>query len=68
MERELCWLLDQDKPLNDSIKKLEKENSELRCELAVMKYDASYDSDGMKARFEQVKREKKKYMAKALEF
>jgi len=32
MERELCWLLDQDKPLNDSIKKLEKENGELRCE------------------------------------
>jgi hypothetical protein len=51
MERELCWLLDQDKPRNECIKKLEEENNELRCELAVLKYDASYDSDGMKTRF-----------------
>ena len=32
-----------------------------------MKYNASFDSDGMMARFEQVKREKKKYMVKSLE-
>ena len=60
-------LLNDDKPQADRTKKLEEENNDLRCELGVLKYNASFDSDGMMARFEQVKREKKKYMVKSLE-
>ena len=66
-ERTVNWLLNDDKPQADRIKKLEEENNDLRCELGVLKYNASFDSDGMMARFEQVKREKKKYMVKSLE-
>jgi chromosome segregation ATPase len=67
MENMLCWLLDQDTEQAASVARLEEENRELRADLEIMKFDASYDEEGVKARFEQVKTQKKKYMEKALE-
>ena len=67
MEKTLIWLLDKDTEQASSVKKLEDENRELKCELDIMKFDASYDSDGMKARLESVKSQKNKYMVKALD-
>ena len=67
MEKTLIWLLDKDTEQASSVKKLEEENRELRCDREIMKFDASYYSDGMKARFESVKSQKKKYMVKAMD-
>ena len=62
MENMLCWLLDQDTEHAASVTRLEEENRELRGDLEIMKFDASYDEEGMKARLEQAKTQKNKYM------
>lgn len=67
MEKWLIWILDKDKEHVANNSKLEEENRELRCDLEILKFDASYDKDGMKARFESVKSQKNRYMIKTLD-
>ena len=67
MEKWLIWILDKDKEHVAKNSKLEEENRELRCDLEILKFDASYDKDGMKARFESVKSQKNRYMIKTLD-
>lgn len=67
MEKWLIWILDKDKEQVANNSKLEEENRELRCDLEILKFDASYDKDGMKARFESVKSQKNRYMIKTLD-
>ena len=67
MEKWLIWILDKDKEQVANNSKLEEENRELRCDFEILKFDASYDKDGMKARFESVKSQKNRYMIKTLD-
>ena len=55
MENMLCWLLEQDTEQAANVTRLDEENRELRGDLEIMKFDASYDEEGMKARLEQAK-------------
>ena len=43
MEKWLIWILDKDKEHVANNSKLEEENRELRCDLEILKFDASYD-------------------------